>query len=114
MEETELDDELTLVAMQIILHAGDGRGFLRKAMEALEKFQFSQAWEYIGEAKKEIELAHDAQTTLIQSEAQGEKYEFRFIFTHAQDTLMTIMSEENLCETIIRITEAFYKEMNKN
>lgn len=110
----ELDDDLTLVAMQIILHAGDARGFVRKALEEVEKFQFPEAWDLIAEAKKEIELAHDAQTTLIQSEAQGEHYEFRFIFTHAQDTLMTIMSEELMAESIIRIMESFYKEVKQN
>ena len=45
---------------------------------------------------------------IIQAEAAGEQYTSCLLFTHAQDTLMTIMSEVNLTEKMITIFENFY------
>lgn len=55
------------------------------------------------EAKKFIVQAHKSQTEVIQSEANGKKYEYSMLFAHAQDTLMTIMSEIQLAEQMIDI-----------
>ena len=35
------------------------------------------------------------------------------LFTHAQDTLMTIMSEVNLAEKMILVFESFYKQKDR-
>lgn len=57
-------------------------------------------------ASKEITKAHKIQTDAIQDEAAGEeKSEYSLLFAHAQDTLMTIMSEINLAKQIISISK---------
>ena len=56
-------------------------------------------------ADKEIAEAHRIQTDAIQGEAKREKMEYSVLFTHAQDTLMTIYSEINLANQIIKIAK---------
>ena len=63
----------------------------------------------IGEAREDIKKAHQEQTEIIQKEAAGEHYKTCLLFTHAQDTLMTIMSEVNLTEKMIILFESFYQ-----
>ena len=62
------------------------------------------------EADKEMQLAndalakaHDSQTEMLQKEAAGEKVDFSILFVHAQDHLMTAISEKNLIEQIIEL-----------
>lgn len=67
----------------------------------------------IAEARIEITKAHQEQTEIIQKEAAGVHYESCLLFTHAQDTLMTIMSEVNLAEKMILVFESFYKQKDR-
>jgi Phosphotransferase system cellobiose-specific component IIA len=41
----------------------------------------------------------------LQEEAEGDKVQYSVLFTHAQDTLMTIMSEYNLAKHLITVFE---------
>lgn len=95
--------ELVQVAMQIILHAGDARNYVTEALKAAKQFNFEIADEKMKQANDCISLAHKAQTTTVQSEMNGEKYEYSMLFAHAQDTLMTIMSEINMSLEMIDI-----------
>lgn len=99
---------LVPVAMQIIIHAGDARTKANQALDALSERNFEVARERMAEARQEIVLAHQAQTEVIQSEASGEKVDGGVLFAHAQDTLMTVMSEVNLSERLIQLFEAFF------
>ena len=99
----EEQNELVSVAMQIILHAGDARNITMQALAAAKKFDFEQADQLMAEADKAIVQAHKAQTETVQSEMSGEKYEYSMLFAHAQDTLMTIMSEINMAKEMVDI-----------
>lgn len=105
------ENELIEVAMQIILHAGDARIKTEKALQEAKSFQYEQAKILLDEAKEALRLAHLAQTDVIQNETRGKCYEPSLLFNHAQDTLMTIMSEEKLAEEIIALFEIFYREV---
>jgi len=61
------------------------------------------------EAQECIRLAHVSQTEVIQNETRGKSYEPCLLFAHAQDTLMTIMSEYNLAKQLIE----FFEIMNR-
>lgn len=97
------DNKLIPVAMQIILHAGDARTKANQALDAVEVNDYEKATELIKEARENIAQAHQAQTDIIQGEAAGEVYDPCLLFTHAQDTLMTIMTEVNLTERLIQL-----------
>ncbi len=99
----EFNEELVATAMQIIMNAGDARLSVKDALSYAKAFDFTEAENKMEEAKKFIVQAHKSQTEVIQSEANGKKYEYSMLFAHAQDTLMTIMSEIQLAEQMIDI-----------
>lgn len=99
----EEENELVMVAMQIILHAGNARNKAVEALSYAKKFDFEKAEALMKEAEESVILAHKSQTETVQAEMCGEKYEYSMLFAHAQDTLMTIMSEINLSKEMIDI-----------
>jgi PTS system cellobiose-specific IIA component len=105
MPDSALTQEKTVeVAMQMIVHAGDGRAHLSRAVDALLEGNGTEAVdEELRLAREEINTAHVAQTSLIQdSIAQGVN-EYHILFSHAQDTLMTVLSEQNMVKQMIRL-----------
>lgn len=103
----EINNPLILSAMGILTHAGDARVLAKQALEAVQNFDFEMAEKHLAEAKKEITQAHSAQTTIIQNEARGMKYEYSMLFNHAQDTLMTINSEIELTTSLVATFKVF-------
>ena len=66
------------------------------------------------EALSHISEAHNAQTEMIQAEISGEEtFQPSMLFNHAQDTLMTVMSEIHLTDKMISVFESFYEKMGK-
>ncbi|EGX67084.1 PTS lactose/cellobiose transporter subunit IIA [Collinsella tanakaei] len=107
----ELEDSVVIqTALKIILAAGDARTKANEALDALADRNYSSAHELIGLARQHILKAHEAQTGIIQAEAAGEHFEPCLMFNHAQDTLMTIMSEVNFAERLIGLFEAFFND----
>lgn len=99
----EFNEELVTAAMQIIMNAGDARLCVKDALKCAKAFDFENAESKMKEAKDFIAQAHHSQTDIIQNEASGKKYEYCLLFAHAQDTLMTIMSEIQLADEMIDI-----------
>lgn len=97
------ENELVSVAMQIILHAGDARVEINKALKAAKKFDFNTAKSCMTGAEQCVLKAHKAQTEIIQNEASGKVYPYSLLFAHAQDTLMTINSEYRMASEMIDI-----------
>lgn len=102
-----MDDLLSQQAMKIILFAGDARVNCKNALIATEKNDFETAAEEMKVAKTNITAAHKVQTQAIQSEMSEEVnvHEHSLLFTHAQDTLMTIYSEINMANHLIKIAK---------
>lgn len=88
---------------EIISHGGNARGFAYEALEAAEEFDFDKAEALIKQAEEELNLAHNTQTKLIQNELNGNPSEKSLLMIHAQDHLMTAISEQKLIEHMIRI-----------
>lgn len=100
-EDTEAISEPVRIAMDMILHAGNARSLIYKASEKSKEFHFEEAKELMKQAEEELNCAHIAQTGYIQKEASGEKMEYSILFAHAQDTLMTIVSEHNMMNQML-------------
>lgn len=96
-------DELTQVAFQVILNAGDARNCLDKAIDHVANLDFDAAAESMEEADALITKAHNAQTGIIQRQAAGEKFEYSILFVHAQDTLMTIDAQIHLFKKLVPV-----------
>ncbi|WP_317301222.1 PTS lactose/cellobiose transporter subunit IIA [Allobaculum stercoricanis] len=108
-----MDNEMTIVAMQMILHAGDARSNVADALRDIKAFNFEAAKEKMAEAEKQLTEAHQAQTNVLQEEANGVKHELHVLFIHAQDTLMTIKSEYELARQLIEIFESIDGRLKK-
>jgi len=109
VEEEPLNDDLDMLSMNILVHAGNTRDAVVKALEAIENKQFSTATEFLTTAHHEIVIAHGLQTDTLQEEANGNQIRYSTLFCHAQDTLMTAQSElliaDHLEKIVVNITE---------
>lgn len=95
--------------MKVIMSAGDAREYCTEALQSARRGDFETAEECMRKAKECIAEAHQGQTEVIQKEAAGEKQEICLLFVHAQDTLMTIMSELNMAKEIIEVYKLVYR-----
>lgn len=105
------NNKLIPVAMKIILNAGNARNKANGALDYIKQGNYAKARELIKAAQSDISKAHQAQTDIIQKEAAGEEFDSCMLFTHAQDTLMTIMTEVNLTDKLIELFEFFDNKM---
>ena len=94
-------EKMASIAMQIVIHAGDARNLIMEALDHAAEGLYDQAEDKLKEAREELRQAHIFQPEVVQSEAGGKKYEYSLLFTHAQDTVMTICTEMNLAKKII-------------
>lgn len=101
-----MSTEINEIAMAVILAAGDGRMHLEKALEHISSFDFEAAKKELELADAKILEAHKSQTATIQAQAAGENFDYSLLFTHAQDTLMTIAAEQHMVKRMLPIFEA--------
>ncbi|MDJ1122665.1 PTS lactose/cellobiose transporter subunit IIA [Olsenella sp. YH-ols2217] len=98
--------DINEVAMGVIINACNGRDKIDKAFDAMGQLDFDAARALLEEADKDLLQAHNAQTETIQAQAAGENTEYSLLFTHAQDTLMTITSEHRIAKNLLNVFEA--------
>ncbi len=98
--------DINQVAMVVILNAGDGRACIEEALASCAELDFEAAERHLSEAEAKILLAHNAQTETIQAQAAGEDVEYSLLFTHAQDTLMTVSAELHLAQKTMPVFRA--------
>ncbi len=108
MENNNVEIKMVETAAKVIIHAGNARALANKAIDVLETGLINdpKIEEYLEKAATEIEAAHNTQTTIIQREARGEPIQFSMLMTHAQDSLMTAMSELHMTRRLIRVMRA--------
>lgn len=109
-----MDEKLIDIAMEIILEAGDARTHATDAMRAELEGDRDRSDQLMKQAKECIKKAHTAQTDVIQAEARGEKTQFSLLFMHAQDTVMTIISEVNMIGLMIEMYRKQEDKQNGN
>ncbi|MDF9824292.1 PTS system cellobiose-specific IIA component [Breznakia sp. PF5-3] len=90
-------------SMKILLLAGDARAKCMEALSAISNQEIDYAKKLLNEAQEIITNAHKVQTEIIQEEICKEYNEYSLLFSHAQDTLMTICSEINIAKQLIKI-----------
>lgn len=95
-----MDNNLASISMKIILHAGNARQNLQMAHNHLLQKNIEGFHDELKKAKENITLAHNSQTETIQTQIAENKSNIDLLFIHAQDTLMTIMSEYNTLNMI--------------
>ena len=111
-EQFELDPEMIEAAMGIIVDAGDARLVIGECLKLIEQADFEDAEAKIAEARALLAKAHGQQTAIIQSEGEGRLRQHPLLFIHAQDTLMTINSELNLCRQMMGIFRRYEERLD--
>lgn len=109
----EINEKLVNISMEIIMKAGDARLVITKALAAISENDFDTAQEMLKEAQSLIGKAHALQTDVIQGEARGEQIPYSTLFSHAQDTMMTINSEVNLAKQLFNMFKSFSERIDK-
>ena len=94
------NEKLIQISMKVIMHAGDARDYIRKAGSKLTQKDYEVIDDLLKKAGEELVLAHRAQTEVLQNEASGNGIQMTVLFSHAQDTLMTIESENYMISTL--------------
>ena len=108
-----IDEQSVLIATKVIIYAGNAKQLINNSIKAAEEFNFDLAEEKLAEAEVELMEGHKTQTTFIQAEARGEEIDVSFLLTHAQDSLMTALSDIQFARHIINVykmIEKYHKE----
>jgi PTS system cellobiose-specific IIA component len=95
------------VCLELIVHAGTGRAEAFAALEAAKAGEFDRAEAHLAASERALGEAHTAQTRLLAGEAQGVGMTPSLLLVHAQDQLMTAISERGLIAELI----ALYRRM---
>lgn len=98
-------DELIQISMKIIMHAGDAKKNIQKAVLAAKEQDYMMAETLMKNAEQDLLLAHKQQTTVIQENIAFDKEPSCLLFAHAQDTFMCVNSEYTLSLHIIDLYE---------
>ena len=96
-------EQLEMAIMNIIINAGDCKNHAYMALGMVNEGKYEDAEKEMVLANDALAKAHDSQTEMIQKEASGDKIELSLLFVHAQDHLMTAISEKNLIEQIMEL-----------
>ena len=102
---SEAKKDINMIAMEVIMNAGDGRDKVDEALAAMAEGRLEQADELLREAEQLIAKAHNAQTEVVQSQVSGEDTEYSLLFVHAQDTVMTITTELRMAQKLLPIVK---------
>ncbi|MFS4465225.1 PTS lactose/cellobiose transporter subunit IIA [Staphylococcus haemolyticus] len=94
---------------EIIAHGGNAKSLAYEALNSATEGNFEEAKKFLDESEQEMAEAHKTQTRLIQDEINGEKIDTSLLMIHAQDHLMTALSEKSLIEKMIEL----YKKLEE-
>ena len=102
-----MDQGMVDAAMGIIMNAGDARLEIANCFEAITEGDFRRCDPLLAEAKRLLAKAHGLQTDIIQDEVDGVLHQHPLLFIHAQDTLMSVNSEMNICRQMLEICKNY-------
>lgn len=95
--------DYTEMAFQLILHGGNARSLAMEAIHFAKTGDREEAANKLKKAQEELSLAHQAQTSLIQKEAAGEKTEMTMLLIHAQDHLMNAITVKEMAAEFVEL-----------
>nr|WKT13894.1 PTS lactose/cellobiose transporter subunit IIA [Borrelia sp. BU AG58] len=103
----ELIDE---VSMPVVAYSGEAKSFLREALAHAKIGDYTKSSEIIKESRSSIAKAHEAHRDVIHySTINPDSIKTPFILIHAEDHLMSAISELSIFEELIQV----YKIINE-
>lgn len=101
--------EFEMIIMNLLNYSGEARSSSMEAIQYAKGGELLKARQSIEEAEQKISLAHKFQTSLIHSEAQGDKFNISLLLIHAQDHLMNAITIKDMAAEFVEL----YSKMNK-
>lgn len=108
--------ELMKTSMAIITSAGEGRNLIAQAFDSALLGNYEKSLNQLEEGFSYIKEAHIGQTKVIQKamgEENNEEESAELLFSHAQDTVMTINTEYNLMKNMIEVYKKLDERLKK-
>lgn len=103
-----MSEELEMIVFSIVGNAGEAKNLAYQALLLSDEGKFQEAEEMMKKSNEAILKAHEVQTDLIQKEANGERTPMSMLFVHAQDHLMTAITEKQLITRMIKMNKRIY------
>lgn len=105
-----MDERIIEISFSIIGSAGEAKFKAKEALELAREGKIEEARERVEDAEKALTVAHREQTELITKQANDEKIDMTVVLVHAQDHLMTTMSEIGLTKEFINVYEMLHNK----
>jgi cellobiose PTS system EIIA component len=102
-EELRMEMGMEQIVMGLIISSGEAKAYVYEALEMAKQGKYDESDKLMEKANEVIDQTHNLQTSLLQREASGDKIEISILFVHAQDHLMTTITEKNLINEIIEL-----------
>ena len=94
-----------MIIFGLITASGNAKSDAMEAIQYAKEGNIEAARTSIGKAEESLKEAHKTQTSLIQSEARGEKLEVSILLVHAQDHLMNAILMKDLATEFVDLYE---------
>lgn len=96
-----MNEKMMQSVMGLIMYGGDAKSNAMEAIEAAKHYDFQLAEQKLNSAKESLNLAHNSQTDMLVTEAQGEQSSITLLAVHSQDHLMTSITFVDLAKEIV-------------
>ncbi|MBB6043397.1 PTS lactose/cellobiose transporter subunit IIA (plasmid) [Borreliella yangtzensis] len=105
-----IEELIDNISMPVVAYSGEAKSFLREALEHAKNKDYEKAELAIQESKNSISKAHETHREIIQqSTTNPNSIKIPFILIHAEDHLMSAISELSIFEELINV----YKIINE-
>lgn len=94
-----------MIIFGLITSSGSAKSYSMEAIQFAKDGDFKSARKAIEDAENSLGEAHKTQTSLIQSEARGDKVEVSILLVHAQDHLMNAILMKDLAGEFVDLYE---------
>lgn len=111
MKELQVIDEAIII--NIIVAAGSANSMLQQAYMEMSLGNKEKSTEMLELANEELIKAHEAQTSLLQEEANGNNAQVNLLLVHAQDHLMNAILCKQLMANLIDMQQQINELKNK-
>ncbi|MDK6375289.1 MULTISPECIES: PTS lactose/cellobiose transporter subunit IIA [Aerococcus] len=98
-----MNDQILETVMNIMMVSGQAKGYAIEAINLAKEHKTDEADEKMQAAQDTINQAHNYQTKLLESEANGNIENITLLMVHAQDHLMTSITFLDLAKEFIDV-----------
>lgn len=98
-----MNEQILEIVMNIMMISGQAKGYAIEAINLAKEHRTDEADEKLKSAQVTINQAHNNQTKLLESEANGKIENVTLLMIHAQDHLMTSITFLDLAKEFVDI-----------